>query len=237
MSPAPILDFDPDRNAVIDPASLHEVDLPGRAEEFELTSCAPFQSEMPDIPVYCDEERGLVVVPMGVGAPLAAGMLDALVARGVDKFIVCGGAGVLEAIPCEALLIPTLAIRDEGTSYHYLPPEEEARPSSQAVSVIRDLLEETGHGYREVTTWTTDAIFRETRGMVDQRLAEGASCVEMESAALFAVAAFRNVTLGQILYGGDDLSGEEWDDRGWTSRTSIREQLLVLATRACLRLE
>ncbi len=55
----------------------------------------------------------------------------------------------------------------------------------------------------------------------------------MEAAALFAVAKFRNVKLGQILYGGDDLSGVEWDQRRWQSRDEIRSNLLDIALRIC----
>ena len=57
-------------------------------------------------------------------------------------------------------------------------------------------------------TWTTDGLYRETRGKVDRRVAEGCLTVEMEAAAFFAVAAFRGVSFGQLLYAGDDLSGD-----------------------------
>jgi purine-nucleoside phosphorylase len=60
--------------------------------------------------------------------------------------------------------------------------------------------------------------------------------VEMEAAALFAVARFRSVKIGQILYGGDNLDSEAWDSRGWQRRWSIREKLVELAAEACLEL-
>jgi uridine phosphorylase len=58
----------------------------------------------------------------------------------------------------------------------------------------------------------------------------------MEAAAFIAVAQFRGVTLGQVLYGGDDLSGGEWDNRSWQSRRDIRRNLFWLAAEACLEL-
>jgi hypothetical protein len=58
----------------------------------------------------------------------------------------------------------------------------------------------------------------------------------MESASLIAVAQFRNVPFGQILYGGDDLSGAEWDNRQWQSRSEVRESLFWLCADACLTL-
>ena len=60
--------------------------------------------------------------------------------------------------------------------------------------------------------------------------------VDMEAAGLMAVAQFREVILGQLLYGGDDLSGEMWENRGWQSRRDIRENLFWLAAEACLEL-
>ena len=85
-------------------------------------------------------------------------------------------------------------------------------------------------------TWTTDAFFRETPAKVALRKGEGCLTVEMEAAAFFAVAQFRGVPFGQILYGGDDVSGDDWDHRGWTSHPTLRERLFWLAAEACLTL-
>ena len=67
-------------------------------------------------------------------------------------------------------------------------------------------------------------------------MAEGCLTVEMEAAAFFAVAAFRGVSFGQLLYAGDDLSGDAWDQRDWNDHASGRELLFRLAAEACLRL-
>ena len=58
----------------------------------------------------------------------------------------------------------------------------------------------------------------------------------MEAAALFAVAKFRGVVLGQILYGGDDVGGTEWNSRKWTKKVELREKIFWLAAEACLEL-
>jgi hypothetical protein len=69
------------------------------------------------------------------------------------------------------------------------------------------------------------------------RKSEGCLTVEMEAASLLAVVQLRSVVLGQALYdGGDDLSGSEWDNRGWQSRGEVRQNLFWLAAEACLRL-
>jgi len=98
------------------------------------------------------------------------------------------------------------------------------------------VLERRNLPYRLGKTWTTDAPYRETRSLVAARSQEGCQVIEMEAAGLMAVAQFRNVVLGQVLYGGDDLSGEVWDNRGWQSRRDIRENLFWLAAEACLEL-
>jgi uridine phosphorylase len=59
----------------------------------------------------------------------------------------------------------------------------------------------------------------------------------MEAAALFAVAQFRQVAIGQILYSGDNLDGEEWDGRNWQQKWSVREKLVELAAEACLAID
>jgi uridine phosphorylase len=183
------------------------------------------------------EGRRLAVFHPGVGAPLAAGLLEEVIALGCRKFIACGGAGVLEkGIAVGHILVPDAAVRDEGASYHYLPPGREVEPSPEGLAAIRQVLDGHGLPYIVAKTWTTDAPYRETRAKVRQRRAEGCLTVEMEAAAFFAVARFRRVIFGQMLYGGDDVSGGEWDSRGWHSRGEIREHLFWLAAEACLLL-
>ena len=74
-------------------------------------------------------------------------------------------------------------------------------------------------------TWTTDAVYRETRGPTDRRRGEGCLTVEMEAAALIAVARFRGVAFSQVLFAGDSLAGEEWDHRRWTTAHDARRAL------------
>jgi uridine phosphorylase len=250
---APILEFDPSPTAVIEPGAVIEpMSIAPHAVlcYFQDVIAAVVKrhaghvvdhlaSEIGRNPIYeIDlDGRRLVVVHPGVGAPLAAGFLEELIARGCRSFVACGGAGVL--VPDVALghvIVPTSAVRDEGTSYHYLPASRTAEPSPAAVEAI--VAAAGRHGMPHVTgaTWTIDAYYRETRDKLEARVEEGCLTVEMEAAALFAVAAFRGVTLGQVLYAGDDLSGDAWDGRGWDEHTSGREALFGLAAVAVLSL-
>jgi len=171
----------------------------------------------------------------GIGAALAAGLLEEAIAYGCKKFIVCGGAGVLEkGIAVGHLIVVSAAIRDEGVSYHYLPPGREVVANPAGITALINALEKHKIPYRVGKTWTTDAPYRETVAKVAARRQEGCLTVEMEAAGLMAVADFRGVVLGQILSGGDDLSGSDWDNRGWQDRTEIRANLFWLAAQACL---
>jgi purine-nucleoside phosphorylase len=117
-----------------------------------------------------------------------------------------------------------------------MPPSREVEAAPSGVTAIERVLREHGRAYTVGKTWTTDAFYRETPDKVELRRSEGCVTVEMEAAAFFAVARFRGVTFAQLLYGGDDVSGSEWDHRQWHRRTTIREDLLWLAAEACLLL-
>jgi len=249
----PILEFDNCREAVIEPLCANpEINVPEKAvlcffndvintlvEDGQASILFSCKSEMGQHPVYEIEWAGqrMLLFQPGMGAPFAAAFLEEVIAHGCRKFIVCGGCGVLDReIALGHVIVPTGAIRDEGTSYHYLPPGQEAAPTNSALLAIENTLKDMEVEYLKTKTWTTDGVFRETRAKVNRRLAEGCLTVEMEAAALFAVAQFRGVELGQVLYAGDDLSGDLWDSRNWTKYSSGREKLFRIAVGACVRL-
>ncbi len=245
----PLLELDSDPRAIIDPTRHKRLtNFPKRcvlcffqdviddlvrngAREIDRA-----ESEGGQHPVYEVEIDGqrLAVAHPRVGAPNAVGMLERCVARGSRKFVVCGGAGVLhDQVAVGHVIVPSSAVRDEGTSYHYLPPTREIGPHPHALRTIQSVLRRNGVDYIEAKTWTTDAFYRETRGKVRMRRAEGCLTVEMEASALFAVAKFRRVMLAQILYAGDSLGGRRWDHRNWM-RHQARELVFRLAAESCL---
>ncbi len=251
---APILEFDPAPAAVLEPhLTIKRFDLPPHVvlcffhdaieafvKEMGGREIGRLGSEIGSYPVFEVEHGGqrVAISQGGVGAPLAAGWLEELIAHGGRAFVAAGGAGVL--VPDLALghvVVPTAAIRDEGTSYHYLPASREVEPTADALGAIVATLEARGVPHVMGKTWTTDGIYRETRDKVTRRVAEGCLTVEMEAAAYFAVARFRGVSFGQMLYAGDDLSGEAWNDRGWLAHGTGRDLLLRLAAEAVLRIE
>ena len=252
-SDIPILEFDPSDAAALDPRRLIErIDMPEHcvvcffqdviAELIEVHRARVLAHQRSEIglhPIYEIDFKGRPVAFFhpGVGAPLAAALLEEVIARGGRKFIACGGAGVLDReIACGHVVIPASAVRDEGTSYHYLPPGREVSASPEGVAALERTLKAHNVDYLIGKTWTTDGIYRETRAKVERRRGEGCLTVEMETAAFFSVAQFRGVSFAQLLYGGDDVSGQDWDSRHWEKQSSVREKLFWLAAEACLEL-
>jgi uridine phosphorylase len=251
--PYPILEFDPTGEALIEPARLIEPrDVPTRCiicffqeviekvvAEHQAKVVIDSRWEDGPHPIYeiAYNHQRLAFFHPGVGGALAAGLLEEAIAYGCRKFIVCGGCGVLaQSIAVGHLIVVSSAVRDEGVSYHYLPPSREVQAQAAGVAALTATLDRRGMPYRAGKTWTTDAPYRETPAKIAARKSEGCLTVEMEAASLMAVAQFRGVALGQVLYGGDDLSGGEWDNRSWQSRHEVRQNLFWLAADACLGL-
>jgi uridine phosphorylase len=249
----PILEFDDTQAAKIEPSASHKkttgyeycvitffrevleaMEKDGRIKVVKVLNC-----ETMDVPIYEMEYGGKKAhLFLGyVGAAGSAAFLEELIALGFKKFIVCGGAGVLRKdIAVGHLVVPVSAVRDEGVSYHYLAPAREVECNPEVVEKIEADFYQYGIDYIKAKTWTTDAFYRETEKKVELRRAEGCVTVEMEAAAFFAVAKFRNVKLGQILYGGDDLSSVDWDSRKWHDRADIRKNLVEISIRICVSL-
>ncbi|MBA4420614.1 MAG: phosphorylase [Anaerolinea sp.] len=249
----PILDFDPSPTAIIEPSKIikkrdysHKVLFCFFKDVFtKLVNTGQAQqvdrliSEMGENPIYQVELRGesFMAVQPGVGAPQAVGFMEEMIARGSDQFIACGGCGVLNPeIAVGHILVPNSAIRDEGTSYAYLPPAVEIQANQRVIRSIQDTLDLLSVDFIMVKTWTTDAIYRETIKRARLRREQGCSVVEMETAAFMAVAQFRNVEFGQLLYGGDSVHEDGWDQRSWDKRGDIRQSLFWLAAEVLLAL-
>lgn len=252
--PLPILEHPGDGPAVIEPSRLFARSdrIPDRcvlcffkeviaqqieAGALELLTTLPGEGEPIEVHRCAAEGRELAVAWPGIGASFAASILEELIALGARRFVCAGGAGVLDsAIPVGQVIVPTAALRDEGTSYHYQRQGRFSRPHPEALRAIGEACRAQGIDPLEGPTWTTDGVYRETPAKVRSRREEGCLTVEMEAAAFFAVARFRGVVLGQVLYGGDDVGGDRWRHRQWITQSEARQRLYHLAVDACLRM-
>jgi uridine phosphorylase len=247
----PLFEFDPSPDAIINP-SIHRpmLGFPERAVMcwfgnvvrdrtvgLEPVHLIPFEHGDHAVCVILHRGVEIALVSPGVGAPASVTSLEVVVALGATNIIGCGGAGVIRpGFDIGHVIVPTGAVRDEGTSYHYARPDAVVAPHPRALAAIDQVLTDAGVPHDRGLTWTTDAFFRETAAKVERRRQQGCITVEMEASAMFAAAAFRGAVYGQLLYAGDDVSADKWDHRDWEKQTTARDHLLDLALDAVLLL-
>ncbi len=184
-------------------------------EHFHCTQIAVLYTATGLTPVYQIDYKGKKIgfYKTYMGGPCAAALIeDALSQVDTDKIIMFGGAGCLnKEIARGKIMVPTEAYRDEGTSYHYAPAADYITlKNSHAVA---GFMKQANIPYVLGKTWTTDAIYRETRGSFEKRKQDGCIAVEMESASVQAVCDFRGVEFYNFLKSGDLLDAPEWDPR------------------------
>lgn len=239
----PILEYDVSQEAVIMPD--HEklnLKLPSAAvfaflgecideyaRENDLKVLAEFESITKSYPIYQVKYKGkeFCLCQAPVGAPAAVQIMDWLIGYGVKKIISAGSCGVLTDIPENEFLVPVRALRDEGTSYHYLPAERFVETDREIRDVIEKCFVQNGLLYRECVTWTTDGFYRETMDKVKARKEEGCITVEMECSALAACARFRQVKFGQFFFTADSLAAIDRHDMRGFGEESLRPALLL----------
>ena len=143
---------------------------------------------------------------IGWGAPSAAYVFELLIALGTRRFVIAGTAGGLgPTLRMGDVVVCDRAIRDEGVSHHYLEPGKYSFPSPALTSAVGRALSDAGVPFRTGTTWTVDAVFRETAAEARYHAEDGALAVEMEAAALFAIAHVRQVDIAAAVVLSDLL--------------------------------
>lgn len=147
----------------------------------------------------------------GIGAPVVAVLTEDFAAFGATRFCALGMVGGLQpAMQAGDLVVCTQAIRDEGASHHYLPAAKHVAASEALTRRLCQSLDADNIAYSTGTTWTTDAPYRETRREITHFQTEGVKTVEMEAAALFAVAQYCGVDAAAAFAVGDTLDESTW---------------------------
>jgi len=148
----------------------------------------------------------------GIGAPAAAAALEELAAMGTSNFVSVGTAGSLQRdLNVGDLVLCEAAIRDEGVSHHYLPAAKLATATAAMSDALRAAMRGAGVAFRAGTSWTIDTPYRETVAEARHYQAEGVLCVEMEAAALFAVAEVRGLNVASAFAISDSLADLVWN--------------------------
>ena len=222
--------FDSDTKAVLNPSDVYKP-----VDGFPETVLVTFSKKNIDIalemfpheivsylyageklPVYVlkAEDKRLGLIRTHMGAPMTVALMEEAIAMGGRKFVFFGSCGTLDAsIPAGHLIVPEAAYRDEGTSYHYMPAEAGDFVAVPTADYTAEIIGNMGLAALKTKVWTTDGLYRETRGNMKKRVACGCRAVDMECSAIMAAAKFRGVEAYQFLYAEDNLDGLDWDPR------------------------
>ncbi len=157
------------------------------------------------------KNKKIYAIYFGIGSAFAGVILEQLIAQGAKNIIIVGSAGSIQKnINVGDVIVINKAIRDEGVSYHYKKPGKYAYADKKLTEKLEKILKLEKINYTIGTAWTTDAPYRETIKKLKKYQKEGVLCVEMEAAALFAIAEYRKVNITLLINISDDLSSLEW---------------------------
>jgi uridine phosphorylase len=141
------------------------------------------------------------IVARTIGGPYAVLVAEQLAASGARVILGLTSAGqVSPGLRIPSLVVSSAALRDEGTSYHYLPAAETVHCDANLTAALQEEL--CGLGLPVVTgpVWTTDAPYRETSQQLERHAANGILAVEMQAASLFAFGAARGIRCAVVAH-------------------------------------
>lgn len=172
-------------------------------------SLRPF--EPASIHVVTSNGRKATIAGPCMGAPAAVFTLERLIAAGARNIVLLGLCGSISPqVKIGDIVIPMGARIEEGTSLHYVRGTKKAFPSEKALEAVKTVMAGYGKSHHYGPVWTTDAPFRETRDKVSKYAEKGLLAVEMETSALFTLAAYRGVNLAAVLVVSDELFDLKW---------------------------
>lgn len=152
-----------------------------------------------------------VLTNFGGGSPILVELAEELVVMGARRLVTMTWGGMLQPdLKAGDIVVCDRALRDDGTSHHYLPHAKYVEADKQLVEQLVKAIRARGASCTIGSTWTTDAPYRETLEEVRQYQAEGVKTVEMESAGLFTVGQVRGVQTASIVIGMDSLAEYKW---------------------------
>lgn len=165
--------------------------------------------------IYTPQDKGPGVTLTGpfIGAPYAVMLLENMICRGINTVIFMGWCGSVSPDACTGdILIPTEVFSDEGTSRQYDPDacDIPRKTDESLIQNLKDSFQEHGVPYKTGSSFSTDAIYRETPEKIDAFRGKGALAVDMELSALLTVAAFRNIRLASVLVVSDEVWTHTW---------------------------
>lgn len=168
-----------------------------------------------------------IIGRFGIGAPAAAIVMEELIALGTKRFITMGTSGALQKhLDLGSVIVCDKAIRDEGTSHHYIKRAKYAYGDAQLTAKLENVLQQKNIPYEKGISWTIDTPYRETIAEAKKYQKQGVLTVEMEIAALFTIAAYRGVVITSLLTISDSLAELTWTPNFHSKQTVTTLELL-----------
>ena len=216
--------LDPDGDIV---RALH---ASGRSKRADGWAC--YHTDM-DVTEHGGLEIG--IVGLAVGAPFAVIVAEQLFASGCQLLISVTSAGQIVPLgPTPYFVLIDRALRDEGTSLHYLSPSAAVDADGVLVEQAMAGLARLGLAVHRGTSWTTDAPYRETEAAIDAARAQGALAVEMEAAALYAFSRARGASVLCFAHVTNQMAQIEGDfEKGEQDGARASLDVIAAAARAC----
>lgn len=220
-----MIKFDPDKNALFNPPNLNLIGSPTKAlMVFDDEIWEDYIQKQDDIEIFpaknnkgrvfnnfliykYNQEDILLMYPT-TGAAGSALDMELLIASGINKIVSFGTCGAMvKSIAKNTIVIANSAFREEGVSYHYLPPSDEIAQDDNSIKIMNKIFSDKEMPFLNGKIWTTDAVYRETIGKLQSMKNNGCVAVDMELASLIAVAQFRNIKFASFLITDDNIDG------------------------------
>ena len=180
------------------------------------------------------------LIPRTIGGPYAVLIAEQLRASGARVVLGLKSAGrVNPDLPIPSIVIATSAVRDEGASYHYLPPESTVESNGGLAHLLVSELERFTLPVSQGMVWTTDAPYRETKSQFAEYASAGVLAVEMQAASLFAFGAARDMAVGVVAHvtNAIDHTGPPFDKGQEVSGELLLQSVCRAGRRFVSRLE
>ncbi len=195
----------------------------GKAKPWKSWAC--FHTTM-----FSFEVDGLMcgIVPRTIGGPYAVLIAEQMRVSGARVVFGLTSAGrVSSRMPIPGIVVPTSAVRDEGTSYHYLPQAETVDAPPKVAHLLKSTLEILSLPVLYGTVWTTDAPYRETEQQLSAHAKADVLAVEMQATSLFAFAKAQRLPVGMVAYvtNGIGQTSEPFDKGTVTMEFEILKQV------------
>lgn len=241
-----MITFDTNKQAIFDPPSLNLVGDINKAimifdDEVWEDYIVP-NKELKTLPVknlkgkvfntfriYQYNNQDILLIYPETGGAASAADLELLIASGIKKIVAFGTCGAMDKdIAKNTIIIPISAIREEGVSYHYLPPSDEVEQNPNSVDVMKNIFIQNNIEFIVGKVWTTDAVYRETAEKLKSYKENGCKAVDMELASLLAVAKFRNIDFAQFLITDDNIDGKNDIENNRCSKKIVNIALQIV---------